>query len=66
MCDVLLMGWGREVLAAAADGQFRIEVSVSDALLYDAVFQHLVLDALRQDGVAASFAHGTFALDWSK
>jgi hypothetical protein len=55
----------REVLAAAADGQFRAEVSVSDALFYDAVFQHLIVEALRQDGVRASFAHGTFALDWS-
>jgi hypothetical protein len=61
----LTLSVGREVLAAAADGQFRAEVSVSDALFYDAVFQHLIVEALRQDGVRASFAHGTFALDWS-
>ena len=55
-----------EILSAAANGEFSTEVNVSDPLYYDAVFQSLVLNALRSEGVQAEFAHGTFSLAWRK
>jgi hypothetical protein len=55
-----------EIRSAALNGQFATTVEVEDSLYYDAVFQHLILSALEEEGVRASFNHGVFHLDWKQ